>query len=218
MRYERKWIVQTHHYNKLINDINNFKVMFSKAYVDRYVNSIYFDVSNLFSLRENFYGLTEKRKFRIRWYGNKKIINDPVLEIKEKYGWITKKKIIKLENINKLDVSQKQNIIKIENIVNKRLNYYQKLIPLVSTHYLRKYLVSKEKKIRITIDRFIQSGEILNYNFINRGLDLKNLIFEMKYEKKYDDFVKNELNHNHRIAKNSKFINSIFNSSHKRIL
>lgn len=218
MRYERKWIVKAEHYNKLIYDIIKFNIKFEKAYSDRYVNSIYFDISNLFSVRENFYGLTEKRKFRVRWYGDKKIINTPVLEIKEKYGWINKKKIIRLEKIDNLDISKKQNIIKIENIINKKLNYHKRLIPLVSTHYLRKYLVSEEKKIRITIDRFIQSGEFINYNFINRGLDLKKLIFEMKYEKKYDDFVKNKLIHDYRIAKNSKFINSIFNSSYKRIL
>jgi len=218
MRYERKWIVKIQHYNKLINDIINLNEKFKKVYPDRYVNSIYFDVPNLFSVRENFYGLTEKRKFRVRWYGDKKIINDPVLESKEKYGWINKKKIIKLENVNNFDIREKQNIIKIENIINKKLNYHKRLIPLVSTHYLRKYLVSEEKKIRITIDRHLQYGEILNHNFVCRSLDLKNLIFEMKYENKFDDFVKNKLNHKYRIAKNSKFINSIFNSSYKRIL
>ena len=76
-------------------------------------------------------------------------------------------------------------------------------------------MVSKKFNIRITLDRFLQSGEIINYRFVTNKIDLKNLIFEMKYENKYDNFVKNNLMHNYRLSKNSKFINSLYNSGIK---
>ena len=79
-------------------------------------------------------------------------------------------------------------------------------------------MVSKKFNIRITLDRFLQSGEIINYRFVTNKIDLKNLIFEMKYENKYDNFVKNNLMHNYRLSKNSKFINSLYNSRYKKFL
>ena len=85
MRIERKWVVPTNNYNKLIKNITSFNIGFKKSFEDRYVNSIYFDFPILESAQENFYGLANKRKFRVRWYGSKYFINNPILEIKKKW-------------------------------------------------------------------------------------------------------------------------------------
>ncbi len=218
MRYERKWVVSAQNYNKLLNDILNFNIGFKKSYKDRNVNSIYFDSPLFLSVKENFYGLTEKRKYRVRWYGNKNIITKPVLEIKKKNGWINQKELIKINNFDNCKINNPLNIVNLEKFINKNLKLKKKIIPLVTTHYLRKYMVSKKFNIRITLDRFLQSGEIINYRFVTNKIDLKNLIFEMKYENKYDNFVKNNLMHNYRLSKNSKFINSLYNSRYKKFL
>jgi len=215
MRYERKWRIPSNNFNKIINIISNYKIGFKKAHDDRYVNSIYFDTLSLDSVKENFYGLQRKNKFRVRWYGNKYIIKNPILEIKKKNGWINEKILISLKPKIPLKINNKDAIIFLEKEINNKLNLNKKIIPLVSTHYLRKYFVSEKSLIRITIDRFVQSGEFFRYNFVNTNVDLNNMVLEMKYEKKYDDYVKNQLDHNYIISKNSKFINSLFYSSHK---
>ena len=215
MRYERKWRIPSNNFNKLINIISNYKIGFKKAYDDRYVNSIYFDNPNLDSVKENFYGLQKKNKFRVRWYGNKYLIKNPILEIKRKNGWINEKNLIDLNQKTSLKINNKNDIIFLEKTINEELNLSKKIIPIVSTHYLRKYFVSEKKLIRITIDRFIQSGELIRYGFSNTNVDLKNLMLEMKYEKEYDDYVKYKLDHNYIISKNSKFINSLFHSSYR---
>ena len=218
MRYERKWILNLKNYSTLIKQIVNFQLGFKKIYNDRYVNSLYFDFPILPSVKENYYGLTEKRKYRVRWYGNKNIIKEPILEIKKKNGWENEKELINLDNFNECKISQIENIKKLQYEINKKLNFKNEIIPLVSTHYLRKYFVSNKKSIRVTIDRFIETGEVLNHRFIRRHIDLKNMIFEMKYDERYDDFVKNKLVHKYRISKNSKFINALQYSSFKNKL
>ena len=83
-RYERKWIFNNGDYLKLINSLLRSNFFFRYQYPKRKVNSIYFDDQNLSSIRENLDGISNKRKIRIRWYGNSKILISPVLEIKSK--------------------------------------------------------------------------------------------------------------------------------------
>ena len=143
MRIERKWVVPTNNYNKLIKNITSYNIGFKKSFEDRYVNSIYFDFPILESAKENFYGLANKRKFRVRWYGSKYFINNPILEIKKKNGWINKKILINLNQIDQLKIDEKEDISDIEKKINNRLKLKKKIIPIVTTHYLRKYFVSK---------------------------------------------------------------------------
>ena len=42
---------------------------FQRTYPARWVNSIYFDTPDLHALEENFAGISDRAKYRIRWYG-----------------------------------------------------------------------------------------------------------------------------------------------------
>ena len=68
------------------------KLFFNFHHPSRKVNSIYFDTNNYSSIRQNLDGISEKKKIRVRWYGDKKTITDPILEIKSKKGFEVSKK------------------------------------------------------------------------------------------------------------------------------
>ena len=63
---------------------------FSQHYPQRRVNSIYFDSPDLFSVDQNLAGISERRKLRLRWYGNTGYVTQGNWEIKCKernLGW-----------------------------------------------------------------------------------------------------------------------------------
>ena len=96
-RFERKWIFKGNDYLTLINSLIRSNFFFNIHYPSRKVNSIYFDTNNYSSIRQNLDGISEKKKIRVRWYGDKKNITDPILEIKSKKGSETKKEIFKID-------------------------------------------------------------------------------------------------------------------------
>ena len=75
--------------NWAVKIISNF--FFRKQYPDRKVNSIYFDDINYSSILENLDGVSSKKKIRVRWYGSQNKLINPILEIKSKKGFVTKK-------------------------------------------------------------------------------------------------------------------------------
>ena len=52
----------------IINFINNLGFM--KTFPFRYINSLYYDTPELFSVTENLDGISSRNKYRIRWYYN----------------------------------------------------------------------------------------------------------------------------------------------------
>ena len=95
-RFERKWFYDYMNIHSLLSGIYRSNFNFSEAFPLRQVNSIYFDDTEYSSIYQNLDGVTEKKKLRVRWYGDKKIIIDPVIEIKSKKGFIVKKRLSKL--------------------------------------------------------------------------------------------------------------------------
>ena len=84
--------------------------------------------------------------------------------------------------------------------------------PITSTHYYRHYFISKNKKIRATIDDQVFYRSINNFRINPLKKNDTNLILELKYDKIYDQYVRENFTSNNslRISKNSKFINSFF--------
>ena len=185
--------------------VNSFK----QIYNERYINSIYFDDHNLTNLLETIDGEKYRSKIRLRWYGRNKIIN-PRIEIKKKNMFLTTKSFKKILFTGRYPDNKSLTQInkKLHSFSPFLINYY----PKTSTHYLRHYFISKNKKIRATIDEKIYYRNINNLNIdLFKKKDF-NLILEFKYNKSFDDYVKNSFTKNNclRISKNSKFINSFF--------
>lgn len=211
-RFERKWVFRSKNYLSLINSLLRSDLFFTNQYPNRKVNSIYFDDLNFSSIRENLDGVSNKKKIRVRWYGKKNILTKPQLEIKSKKGAETTKKNYSMNQLNNLKFTDYTNLEKINDLVNLKVKSKKIIKSLLSTHYEREYFVSNDSKIRATVDYNLQSIYLNNLSQLNIIKNFNKVcILELKYSIKSDKFVRQKLkNITLRLTKNSKFVNSAF--------
>ena len=208
-RYERKWVFKNLDFNQICIFLYKSNFFFTNQYADRYVNSIYFDDVNYSSIRQNLDGVSNKKKYRLRWYDDFKVIKDPIFEVKSKNGFDVKKEHYKLNELNKIELINPINLEKIENFINSNFNFKNKLSPILTTHYKRSYFISSNKLIRATVDTNLRSISLTLNNDINIIRKYNHIILEMKYDVDLDHFVRNNVKDiNVRFSKNSKFINA----------
>ena len=70
MRYERKYKVSDLHHHVILQTIRMHPAGLRKIYPDRQINNIYFDSTGLQCYHDNVDGIGERKKFRVRWYGD----------------------------------------------------------------------------------------------------------------------------------------------------
>ena len=206
-RFERKWLFKSNNSLALINALLRSNLFFRTQYPSRKVNSVYFDTNNYVSIRQNLDGVSIKKKIRIRWYGNKNIISNPVVEIKSKKGFETKKESVK---IKELDNTKINNLKIIQKELNSKLKLKKIINPVLTTHYDREYFVSSNGKVRATVDYNLKSIFLNNLSQIDIVKNFKNIcILELKYSTGLDKYVRKNLKDiTLRLSKNSKFVNS----------
>ncbi len=206
-RYERKWIFKSNNFLALINALVRSNLFFRYQYPSRNVNSIYFDTSNYTSIRQNLDGVSDKRKIRIRWYGKSDNITNPVVEIKSKKGFETKKTGVQIKELENIKINE---LVKIKEQLNRKLRLKKIINPVLSTHYKREYFISSNSKIRATIDYDLKSIFLNNFSQIDIVKNFKNVcILELKYSTSLDKYVREKLKDiTLRLSKNSKFVNS----------
>ena len=211
-RFERKWILKNGDYLKLINSLLRSNFFFKPQYPKRNVNSIYFDNLKLKSIRENLDGVSNKKKIRLRWYGNQKTLFNPVLEIKSKRGYETKKESFKLNKLNKISFLEPKSLEKILEEINKFIKPKNKLYPILTTHYERQYFISNQNKVRATVDYNLESIYLKNLSELQIKKNFfPECILELKYSTTIDRLLRHKLNEmTLRLSKNSKFVQSFF--------
>ena len=208
-RYERKWVFNSIDHNQLFILLNRSNFLFTNQFSDRQVNSIYFDDENHTSIIQNIDGISEKKKYRLRWYGDFKIITNPTFEIKSKKGFEVSKKNFDLPEMSNLNLLDYNDVEKIELLINNNFNFKNKLFPILTTHYLRSYFISSNKLVRSTVDRNLKSLLLYKNRNLNIIKEYEDIILEFKYDLNLDEYVRSNLgNISSRLSKNSKFINA----------
>ena len=211
-RFERKWLFKNNDYLTLINSLTRSKLFFRNQYPLRNVNSIYFDTHDYISIRQNLDGVSNKKKIRIRWYGEKDVLTKPIIEIKSKKGFETKKESIPIKELDNLKLISIKNLKTIQDKLNLKLKQKKIIYPVLTTHYEREYFISSNGKIRATVDYNLKSIFLNNLSQIDIIKNFKNIcILELKYSTGLDKYVRENLKDiSLRLSKNSKFVNSAF--------
>jgi len=179
MRYEIKIPVQKH--NILIMDeyLSNLKGL-RKHHDNRFLSSIYYDTEKLSLARLNIEGVSERYKFRIRWYNEiKSKFNYEIKKRKNKFGSkIIYNSKINLENIEIEKLFSKESAI-LENLSGNEkfilMNY--NLLPKLKISYERKYFIYKDK-IRVTYDT-PPEYELMRSN--KKKITDNNFVIEVKF-------------------------------------
>ncbi len=189
-RYERKFLVPEIYYNEILSSLYNMN--YFVKYESRLINNIYFDNYNFSSLTENIEGLSQRKKYRIRWYGETFKNSNKSIEIKIKNEFVNSKKSYTFQNLklNSLEEIKpfynnlKKIIFKSDN---KNLyNCVDSRVPTLFNKYNRMYFVDHIQKTRVTVDKN------LNYFSPITGLKVneKSIIIEAKYDKE-SQFINN---------------------------
>ena len=69
-RYERKFVVNNFTFEQVEDFILKNSFLFSEIYNKRQINNIYFDDLQFSAYHQNIEGLSERKKYRLRWYGD----------------------------------------------------------------------------------------------------------------------------------------------------
>ena len=220
VRYELKFAFSDDMYDYLLHTIKNHPAFFSEIFYQRQINNIYFDTINFKHYWENTNGTGTREKYRIRWYGDTfRSINLPILEIKRKFGLVGDKisercPSFELTNdfswfdyaheINNYtsDIDNVESIMHLKNLVSQN--------PVIINNYQRRYFLTADKRIRLTIDSGINYLKISpNYVASNYTEDRK-IIVEIKFDKDCAlEAEKVTNNFNWRLARNSKYVNGV---------
>ena len=169
----------------------------TKKFENRYVNSLYFDNPSYSSVRDNITGLSDRSKYRLRWYNSTHSPNDvisPSFEQKIRKGRLGRKEITPLTNLNEnfvsLPLHQIESDIRLELQKTNVLfdDYYTSVL---AVKYLREYFEDNEG-LRITLDSKIQFLYV--DGMTSRLSDCPKLynrryVMELKFDIKLKDYV-----------------------------
>ena len=182
-RFEKKFIVEKTRLHSVLFDLKSSG--FFKIFPNRVVNSVYFDDKDFSAYYENLEGLSNRTKYRFRFYGESSQNINGKFERKIKNNDVNYKlsesKSISYKNIYKINFPNKPN-----------------LYPNIHTKYQRYYFYNRFKKIRCTVDVGLK---IINVkNKVVKYFD--DIIIEFKCDKKIivNDVIKNA-NYNIRCSK-----------------
>ena len=214
-RKELKYIISENDFYIINHNLNNLIKKDSNCNGDFYtIISIYFDDYNKTSYNQVKNGISERWKYRIRFYN----YDDSYIKLEKKH------KINGLTNKSSVRITKKQledilnNNIKINKDNNKLLNEFivkiktKFLRPIICIEYDRIPFVYKIGNVRITLDYNIRYtnkfDDLFNREKKVHYLDEK--ILEVKYNELIPDFIRFRLELNHlNQTSYSKFNNCI---------
>jgi hypothetical protein len=206
MRFERKYRIEGKTVAVVKQMLRFHPAGFSTLYPDRQVNNIYFDTETLDTYRQNVYGVNERKKFRVRWYGeNPREIRKPQFEIKIKHNELGDKEVYPI------DIFSLDDLKPVTHLVSRIPRPALPLKPVLLNSYHRSYFISADKQFRVTIDHELRYHSLLNGPRF-RSYQIKDdaIIVEIKYDERIDDRV-NFLTQRmpFRQEKHSKYVNGV---------
>jgi len=154
------------------------------AYENRIVNSIYFDDMGFSSVRDNLTGISQRSKFRLRWYENE---NKECLafEAKIKNGRLSRKEIypINLSKDNLMELSVGDIASKcIKDLEMNNVIFDEYMTPTLKVSYEREYYET-HNGIRITIDQNINFSDVYSNSMLakEKPIHYPNNVMELKF-------------------------------------
>ncbi len=209
LRYELKYVLNYKDENDAKNWMYHRTNVVSK-FVPRYVNSLYFDDISFTSVRDNLAGVSDREKFRLRWYNNFENPS-PVIEKKMRKGRLGYKKSLKFDIFkDKLFISSPMEIANsvFDFLVKKQCLSCDFKLPVLYVQYLREYYEGKDG-LRITFDKDIKFGLVNGDKLIPNISTISNN--KMIMEIKFDPLIKNNVtsllrNLNKSPTRNSKYL------------
>ncbi len=221
-RFERKFLPPHMSRVQVESLIKQNSLAFRGLYVPRQVNNLYFDTPGFDCYFANLYGIGNRWKLRLRWYGSLfgQMIN-PVLELKIKEGYSGSKKSWHISSLT-IDCNDFSGDKFLESLYHKSLPDEIKLKlelmrPVLLNSYMRSYFISGNGLFRATVDDQLLYYQVRpTWNHFHFPMREENkTVLELKYNMEYDSQAPEITNQfPFRMEKNSKFVSgmSLFRS------
>jgi SPX domain protein involved in polyphosphate accumulation len=190
--------------------------MFYEPYPPRYVNNLYLDTEGLDNYQDNVGGVGERRKVRLRWYGELfGAVEQPVLEFKIKSGLVGTKVSYPFAPfaLDRLfgDRVYRETLRRasLPGAVALRM---RSMHVVLCNRYYRRYFATRDERFRVTVDTemaFYQVRRTQNL-FVHRYVDHKHVVVELKYQKPLDvEAERVSRRFPFSVTKNSKYVAGI---------
>jgi len=215
-RYEIKFVAYEHRLPALLTWIKSHWAVFRSPYPERWVNSIYFDTYNYHSFLENLSGASARIKVRYRWYGRDVKIDKGTLEVKCKRNYFGWKLNYKVATSPYADGNQwRDTLASIRSQISGEGWYWieKHPMPIFINQYYRKYFVSHDERVRITVDthqnvwdqRFKPSP-----NFLHKTNLPKTVVVELKFHRNDQEYAAEVIQGMPlRVSRHSKYITGV---------
>jgi SPX domain protein involved in polyphosphate accumulation len=192
-------------------------VAFRSPHPDRWVNNVYFDTHNNAAYVQNLSGASSRVKVRYRWYGQAQEPAPGVLEVKCKrnyYGWKLRFPCSDLPTGSPDDDWRDVRRRLTDNVPHDGRLWLQTYpAPTILNRYLRRYFISNDEKIRVTVDTdqavWDQRFKALP-NYDQQAHLPDTLVVEFKFAREDRELASDVIqNIPIRVSRHSKFMNGL---------
>lgn len=186
-RYERKFLVEQVSEPQLKLLVRLHPALFYEPYPPRHVNNLYLDTVGMEHYCDNVDGVGDRRKVRIRWYGE--LLGEvakPVLEFKIKQGLVGKKESFPFPAFILDDGFNQpcfQELVRLSNLPGAVKAELRDMSVVLMNRYHRRYYATRDGKYRLTIDNHLEFYRIdrQRNHYAHRQMDYLNTVLELKY-------------------------------------
>lgn len=208
MRYERKYRIEGLALPLILQSLRLHPASLRPIFSERQVNNIYFDTPGLITYKDNVAGLSQRKKYRVRWYADKVWqIEDPKLEIKTRNMELGNKETLPIDNFHL------SNLNKLSKTVNSLCPQAGGMLcPVLLNSYRRLYFETSDRQFRLTLDYDLRYTPLLYTTYLYRHhyTESNVCILEIKYDTAFDDFSDRITQYlPYRRTKNSKYVTGI---------
>lgn len=194
-RLEVKFVTRVHEIQRLRIWLRMHPADFYVPYPDRRVNNVYFDTTDCFSYGENLAGSSSRAKLRYRWYGDEKFPSKGVLELKLKrnlFGWKKRLTVSEAPYADGDRWTAFRSKIKDLSDTSWRFAMQTRPIQTILNRYSREYYVSRDNKIRFTMDydQEVYDQRYKPFPNITRKANIPNIVIvECKFDRQDRDLA-----------------------------
>lgn len=215
-RYERKFLVDQLDQHQVMGLIRRHPAMFHEAYPPRINNNLYMDTADMVHYHDNVIGSADRRKVRIRWYGDLMgLVAEPVLEFKIKRGLVGTKRQYRVPGFAVERGFKAQDLMRTtiaSDVPTEVRSHLRTLNIVLMNNYRRRYFVSRDGRFRLTLDTEMAYYRIAGSRnwMAHKQTDQRNVILELKYGIE-DDAAASRVStfFPFRITKSSKYVQGI---------
>jgi len=215
-RQEIKFVSYEHQLPYLLNWVRLHPAGFYQPFPDRWINNVYFDSHSYHSYSQNLSGVSQRVKLRYRWYGKEKLPGAGILELKCRrnfFGW-KRRYPVELAPARRED-SWKDIRARIHEQISPEGQKVLEVnpVPVLVNRYYRKYFVSRDEKVRITIDihQTVWDQRYRAQPYFGKKANMPHtLVIEVKFSRKDRDLASQILQGIPvRVSRHSKYINGV---------